>query len=58
MNRAVVLQDYSPNGLVKKINEFIDKNDHYVIVSVTVGPDNAPEHKVGSDIYTAWLDVV
>ena len=52
--RYLKVEAYNTDDLLKKLEE-TDKK--YTLKSVTLGPDNTPEHIMTSDIYTAWLEI-
>jgi len=53
-----ILQSYDPHELVKQIEEFREPEPRFRhIITITVGPDNGPEHRLGAEIYTAWMDM-
>jgi hypothetical protein len=51
-----ILQSYDPHDLAKQINEILEEHPKNRLITVTVGPDNGPDHRLGAEIYTAWLE--
>lgn len=52
-----ILQDYNPHILAEKIKEYTQPKSPWKLITVTVGPDNGPEHQVSAEVYTAWLSL-
>jgi hypothetical protein len=60
MKRIKYLSAYSVEDLYSKLEVFLMNQElsfKYSLKSVTVGPDNIPEHRLSGQIYTAWLEI-